>query len=186
MCAMNFHTISLSLHRKQKRTAMNIVNCAEILAKEIHKGQKDIAGADFYEGHLYPIASLCYEKYTKVVALLHDVSEETQKTAKEIIALLDKVFVEKHSEHLTEKEVEILVSALDLFDKRNYNSREEYLEGFLKDRSASTLFVKMTELKHLADSIQSSDPTPEEEVMKERYLSEYYKLFGWYNDPSLW
>ena len=36
----------------------NIVQCAAELARELHKGQVDKAGVDYFRGHLFTVASM--------------------------------------------------------------------------------------------------------------------------------
>lgn len=162
----------------------DIVDCAALLAKELHEGQTDKAGIDYFEGHLSHVASYCDETYTKVMAYLHDAAEDTQYTEEEIIAKLDQKAEEQLDRHLLSKEIERLVSGLKLLNQHNYNNREEYIEGFKKD--ASAMFIKITDLKHNLDISRIPNPTEKDYQRVERYLKELNTLRLWYNDPTLW
>lgn len=56
---------------------------ADTLAKKAHKGQVDKSGADYID-HPRTVASFCEDPKEKIVALLHDVIEDTDVTAEEL------------------------------------------------------------------------------------------------------
>ena len=60
------------------------------LAKELHKGQVDKAGKDYFEGHLATVGGSGYDWKQKAVGFLHDVAEDTSYSVKDIIRFLQK------------------------------------------------------------------------------------------------
>lgn len=65
-----------------------LVCAAAYLAKELHKGQVDKAGKDYFEGHLLTVGCNGCDWKEKTVGFLHDVLEDTDYTSEEIIFAL--------------------------------------------------------------------------------------------------
>ena len=60
------------------------------LAKELHKGQVDKAGKDYFEEHLATVGGSGYDWKQKTVGFLHDVAEDTSYSVKDVIRFLQK------------------------------------------------------------------------------------------------
>ena len=60
-----------------------MVELALEIATKAHKGQVDKAGRNYIE-HPITVASMCYNENEKIVALLHDVIEDSELTLEEI------------------------------------------------------------------------------------------------------
>lgn len=60
------------------------------LAKELHKGQVDKAGKDYFEGHLATVGGSGYDWKQKTVGFLHDVAEDTSYSVKDVMRFLQK------------------------------------------------------------------------------------------------
>ncbi len=67
----------------------DIVQCAAVLACELHKGQVDKAGVDYFTGHLTTVAKMGSTWKEQVVGYLHDASEDTPHSVEEVLNLLD-------------------------------------------------------------------------------------------------
>jgi len=67
----------------------NIVQCAAELARELHKGQVDKAGIDYFTGHLTAVAQMGSTWQEQAVGYLHDASEDTPYSVEEMLNLLD-------------------------------------------------------------------------------------------------
>ena len=67
----------------------DIVQCAAELACELHKGQVDKAGVDYFTGHLTTVAKMGSTWKEQVVGYLHDASEDTPHSVEEVLNLLD-------------------------------------------------------------------------------------------------
>ncbi len=68
----------------------DIVQCATVLACELHKGQVDKAGVDYFTGHLTAVAKKGNTWQQQVVGYLHDASEDTPHSVEEVLNLLDE------------------------------------------------------------------------------------------------
>lgn len=78
------------------------VDAAAKVAQQLHEGQQDKAGVDYFEGHLSFVASLGNTWQEKVVGYLHDISEDTPHTVEQVLDLLEEEAGE--SMELAEKE----------------------------------------------------------------------------------
>ena len=65
----------------------NIVQCAAALACELHKGQVDKAGVDYFTGHLTSVAKMGSTWQEQVVGYLHDASEDTPNSVGQVLNL---------------------------------------------------------------------------------------------------
>ena len=63
------------------------VNAAAKVAEELHRGQRDKAGVDYFTGHLSFVASLGRSWQEQVVGYLHDASEDTPCTVEQVLDL---------------------------------------------------------------------------------------------------
>ena len=128
------------------------------LAREAHAGQIDKLGRDYFEAHILPIsvgASLFGEKAEKA-ALLHDIIEDTEVTAADLLA------------HGVEPEV---VSAVQSVSRRETESYEELI-----GRSMVHPVGKIVKLVDNAWNILSNpdlaerDPEKAKQLLEEQYL----------------
>ena len=69
---------------------INFITRASGIARTAHAGQTDKAGKDYFEGHLTSVASMGKTWQEQVLGCLHDVSEDTLMTEKEVMELLQK------------------------------------------------------------------------------------------------
>lgn len=70
---------------------IHVAYAAARLAKELHKGQVDQAGKDYFEGHLSSVRRNGFDWKEKTVGFLHDAAEDTGHTVKEIIRKLKAI-----------------------------------------------------------------------------------------------
>ncbi len=56
---------------------IHVVYAAAHVAKELHQGQKDKGGNDYFSSHLLPVGKSGYDWKEQVVGLLHDAAEDT-------------------------------------------------------------------------------------------------------------
>lgn len=161
---------------------MDTIKCAATLAKQLHKGQVCLNGADYYKGHLSKVANLCCEDLAKICAYLHDAASFTQYSEAEIVEMLNLKIAEKDAEPLSARDVEVLLLTLKKFNPRNYSSREEYINAFKGDARAS--FIKKTELSADIKMLRSMIATPDITELLAQYEQEYGIVNGFYNDPK--
>ena len=173
------------------------------LAKELHKGQVDKVGKDYFEGHLAMVGGKGYDWKEKTVGFLHDVAEDTNYSVKDFIRFLQKGlrawkarpeeqdWIDDFSEivnqyphehlHLPSKdEWEEIEEALHLLNARTAKTREEYINRF-KDHFLA-IKVKLNDLRHNMDISRLPNPTEKDYVRLERYQKEYETLMEMFKE----
>ena len=169
------------------------------LAKELHKGQVDKVGKDYFEGHLATVGGSGYDWKQKTVGFLHDVAEDTSYSVKDVIRFLQKglkawkarpkeqdwiddfseIVNQYPHEHLylpSKDEWEEIEEALHLMNARTAKSREEYIHRFKGHFLA--IKVKLNDLRHNMDISRFPNPTEKDYIRLERYQKEYEALMG--------
>lgn len=121
------------------------------IAKVAHAGQKDKAGLD-YILHPQQVAAMVTTDEEKAVALLHDIIEDTDVTAGELLAKGLPVSV---------------VEAVETLTKKHNQSYAEYLTGVKRNRLATT--VKLADLKHNSDLSRLKKITQKDRERVEKY-----------------
>ena len=136
-----------------------MINIALSIAKKAHAGQVDKAGIDYIQHPLY-VASQVKTEQEKAVALLHDVLEDSDITAADLLA------------YGLSNEV---VTAVQTLTKKKGQRYQDYLEKVKSNDLARV--VKLADLKHNSDlsRLKSVSDTDRERVKKYknaiRYLS---------------
>lgn len=136
-----------------------MIDIALAIARKAHAGQVDKAGVDYIQHPLY-VASQVETEQEKAVALLHDVIEDSNITAVDLLAsgLPNEV-----------------VTAVQILTKKKGQSYQEYLEKVKTNDLARV--VKLADLKHNSDlsRLKSVSDTDRDRVKKYknaiRYLS---------------
>ena len=136
-----------------------MIDIALAIAKKAHAGQVDKAGVDYIQHPLY-VASQIKTEQEKAVALLHDVLEDSDITAADLLA------------YGLSNEV---VTAVQTLTKKKGQSYQDYLEKVKSNDLARV--VKLADLKHNSDlsRLKTVSNTDYERVKKYknaiRYLS---------------
>ncbi len=178
-----------------------IVYAAGLLAKDLHKGQTDKGGNDYFESHLLKVASEGFDWKEKVVGFLHDAAEDCNVTVDDVMAMLDAKIsevVENPKENwweeewwedwmedinpypcetthsITDEERAQLKNALNLLNHHTASTREEYIGRIANNFLASK--VKMHDLKSNMNISRIPNPTEKDLARIERYKKEYQKL----------
>ena len=121
------------------------------IAKEAHAGQTDKAGLDYILHPLQVAAEMTTDE-EKAVALLHDIIEDTDVTASELLAKgLSAVVVE----------------AVEALTKKTDQNYAAYLAGVKKNRLATA--VKLADLKHNSDLSRLEKITQKDRDRAEKY-----------------
>ena len=144
-----------------------IVQSAADIASQLHRGQKDKAGVDYFTGHLSAVAKMGNTWQEQVVGYLHDASEDTSNSVEEVLNLLD----EKLESPLSEADREELTTALRLLNHHLSPDRETYIQR-IKSNALATK-VKLHDLTHNMDLSRIPNPTQKDYERVERYKSEY-------------
>jgi len=121
------------------------------IAKAAHVGQTDKAGLDYILHPLQVAAEMTTDE-EKAVALLHDIIEDTDVTASELLArgLPDNV-----------------VEAVEALTKKHNQNYAAYLAGVKKNRLATA--VKLADLKHNSDLTRLEKITQKDRDRAEKY-----------------
>lgn len=122
---------------------------------EKHNGQKDKAGVP-YVFHPINVALLCERESEKIVALLHDVLEDTDATEKDLISL-----------GLKTEEIE----AIKLLTKPREEDYFSYIKRVAENPIARK--VKMADLTHNMDLTRLNTITEKDIRRKEKYENVY-------------
>lgn len=121
------------------------------IAKAAHAGQTDKAGLD-YILHPQQVAAMMTTDEEKAVALLHDIIEDTNVTASELLARGLPIAVVEAVEALTKK------------DDQNYAN---YLANVKRNGLATA--VKLADLKHNSDLSRLDKITKKDRDRAEKY-----------------
>ena len=144
-----------------------IVQSAADIASQLHRGQKDKAGVDYFTGHLSAVVKMGNTWQEQVVGYLHDASEDTPNSVEDVLNLLD----EKLETPLTEADREELATALRLLNHHLAPDRETYIQRIKSNALAKA--VKMHDLTHNMDLSRIPNPTQKDYERVERYKKEY-------------
>ena len=173
------------------------------LAKELHKGQVDKAGKDYFEEHLATVGGSGYDWKQKTVGFLHDVAEDTSYSVKDVIRFLQKelkawkarpeeqdwiddfseIIKQYPHEHLhmpSKDEWNEIEEALHLMNAKTAKTREEYINRF-KDHFLA-IKIKLNDLRHNMDISRLPNPTEKDYIRLERYQKEYETLMEMFKE----
>ena len=128
------------------------------IATEAHKGQVDKSGVDYIE-HPKKVASMCQNEDEVIVALLHDVVEDTEVSLDD---LRDCGFSEE------------IIDAVDCMTKRKNEEYDIYLQRVKSNKLAR--IVKQYDMTHNSDDSRYSSPTKEDIARCEKYKQRIIEL----------
>ena len=135
-----------------------MIDIALAIAKKAHAGQVDKADVDYIQHPLY-VASQVKTEQEKAVALLHDVIEDSDITAADLLAsgLSNEV-----------------VTAVQILTKKKGQSYQEYLEKVKSNNLARV--VKLADLKHNSDLSRLKSVTNTDHERVKKYKNAIYYL----------
>ena len=145
----------------------DIVQCAAALACQLHRGQVDKAGVDYFTGHLTTVAKMGSTWKEQVVGYLHDASEDTPHSVEEVLNLLDA----KLRTPLSDTDRLELADALHLLNHHLAPDRETYIQRIKSNALAKA--VKMHDLTHNMDLSRLTNPVAKDLERVARYKTEY-------------
>ena len=132
-------------------TMMNKLELAYAIALVAHKGQVDKAGVD-YINHPLTVSINCKNEKEKIVALLHDVLEDTKVTKEDLLLFF----------------CDEIVDAICLLTHNENDTYVDYLTK-IKDNPLARA-VKIQDLKHNMDLSRLANPTKKDyERIKNKY-----------------
>ena len=136
----------------------DMIACAYEIAKTAHSGQVDKGGNPYIQ-HVEAVAERCTDSNTKIVALLHDVIEDTPLTLSDLRAY---------------GFTEAILSAVDAITKRKKECRTDYLQRVKQNALARQ--VKIADLQHNTDISRIPNPTSQDIERSKRYQKEVLYL----------
>lgn len=170
------------------------VIAAGMVAREVHQGQKDKGGNDYFESHLLPVAQSGFTWKEKIVGFLHDAIEDTDYTTatlfRKIEDTLQKLSASEDEEWKEEFDImpypgdsiffpseddwKEMGEALAILNNHTAPNREEYIKRFGENQLA--LKVKLNDMSNNMDISRIPSPTPKDYERLVRYKSEYKAL----------
>ena len=155
-----------------------IVEAAAQLARQLHQGQLDKAGKDYFEGHLTTVAEAGRDWKEKTVGYLHDAAEDTYHSVPQVMQKLTETLAEMPLEDAfiapTYEEWLDLTEALELLNANTAPTREAYIERFRGHELA--LRVKLNDMQNNMDLSRLPSPGERDIIRLERYSKEYVQL----------
>lgn len=136
-----------------------LVSAANLIAQLAHKGQKDKSGVD-YINHPRTVASYVSSNKEKIVALLHDVVEDTELTIEGLYPVFGKE----------------ICDALNLMTHNDNTPYFDYIRN-IKNNSLATS-VKLADLKHNSDISRIPNPGPKDYNRIKKYKKAEQILLG--------
>lgn len=178
---------------------IHVVFAAAHVARDLHQGQKDKGGNDYFSSHLLPVGKSGHDWKEQVVGLLHDAAEYTSNDISTILHLVKKKletwmnnldnrswiddfeedFFQYPTEqcHIpTEEEWDEIATALQLLNHHTAPNREEYLSRICTNELA--LKVKLNDLCSNIDICRIAEAMGKDMEGLERYKIEYERLMG--------
>lgn len=128
------------------------------LMLEKHRGQMDKAGKPYY-GHLIRVAQDVFTGKRKIVALLHDIVEDTDATPE---FLLQQGFPSE------------VVEAVEAISHREDESYEAFINRVAQNPLATT--VKISDLEDNMDIFRLNEITEEDRLRLNKYLKAWHQL----------
>lgn len=133
--------------------AMNLV--------DIYFKDKKDKGGNPYTEHLIYVMQNVETTEEKVVALLHDIMEDTDITEKEILDFGIQ---------------ELYIDAIKILTKKSCESYNEYINRIIKSKNQLAINVKLVDLKHNMNLDRLQTITPEDVERSHKYKRAYNRL----------
>lgn len=170
------------------------VIAAGMVARDVHHGQKDKGGNDYFESHLLPVAQSGFTWKEQIVGFLHDSIEDTDYDLDTLFVMIKGKLNDFAASDNTEWKYEFDImpnpgnsiffpseddwnemgEALQILNYHTAANREEYIRRFHKN--ALALRVKLNDLKNNMDISRIPSPMPEDYERIEKYKTEYNTL----------
>ncbi len=173
---------------------------AAFVAKDLHKGQKDKGGNDYFTSHLLSVGRSGFDWKEQVVGFLHDAAEDTPHSVDEVVDAtrkkLDTLAVSKSDDWMDafdimpypngtvffpkEDEWDEIKAALHALNHHNAPNRTAYIEQVKRNRLA--INVKLNDLRSNMDISRIPQPSSKDLERLERYKAEYVELMECLHD----
>lgn len=173
-----------------------VVIAAASVAKELHQGQKDKGGNDYFTSHLLPVGNSGFDWKEKVVGFLHDAAEDTDYSVENVVNAvrkkLDTLADSKSDDWWVEFDImpypngsiffpsdddwAEIASALHILNHHNAPNRTAYIQK--NKQNMLPLRVKLNDLRNNLDISRIPQPTSKDLDRIERYKAEYGELLN--------
>jgi len=135
----------------------------EELIKKLFDGKFDKGGYP-YLNHLHEVSNRVEGTDAKLIALLHDVLEDTDTKREDLIKL-------GYSEHV--------VSSVEVLTRKNKEDYNDYIERIIASNNIDALNVKLADLNHNMDISRIKNPTVKDfDRIEKRYRPAYIKILN--------
>ena len=146
------------------------IDIAARLACNLHKGQTDKAGKDYFAEHLKKVAEMGNNQNEIIVGYLHDAAEDTQYDVEWIMQNLN--------ESLCDEDAKVIREALNLLNSKTASSREEYINRLCQSQNKTAKNVKLNDLRNNMDLSRIENPTKKDFARVKRYKKEYEQILS--------
>lgn len=139
---------------------LSIYERSMALVQELFKGKKDKSGAP-YINHLIKVSEDFEEEKVKSMALMHDVLEDTELTAKDLKEMgYDEEFIEV---------LRLLTNT--------YSSYEEYIQNLLNSNNKIAIKIKLKDVLHNMDISRFESPKEKDfQRIRRKYIKTYMSI----------
>ncbi len=161
---------------------MAVVTTAASLAMQLHHGQTDKAGCDYFEGHLTAVALKGSDWKEMTVGFLHDAAEDTSSTTREIIDVLRKNLAATGIFSPAAHDWLDIEDALNCLNSHTAPNREAYI-GRLEGNHLACV-VKAHDLEHNMLISRIPNPTTKDFERLARYKAEYRRVVSFLTGGS--
>ena len=171
-----------------------LVIAAAFVARDLHKGQKDKAGNDYFTSHLFAVGDRGWDWKERAVGFLHEAAEETASSEEEIAdavrARLEAMSNVRSSEWAEEFDImpypngsiffpssedwNEITTALRILNRHNSDDKATYIEKVKQNKLA--LRVRLNDLRCDIDISKASQPTGKDLQRLESDKAEYAEL----------
>ena len=135
----------------------------EELIKKLFDGKFDKGGYPYLD-HLHEVSNRVEGTDAKLIALLHDVLEDTDTKREDLIKL-------GYSEHV--------VSSVEVLTRKNKEDYNDYIERIIASNNVDALNVKLADLNHNMDISRIKNPTVKDfDRIEKRYRPAYIKILN--------
>ncbi len=173
---------------------------AAFVARELHSGQKDKGGNDYFTSHLFAVGSRGYDWKEQTVGFLHDAAEDTPNSEAQVIdavrTKLEAMANGDSDEWLDEFDImpypngtvyfpsdedwNEVMAALHTLNHHHTDNRAAYIEQIKQNNLA--LRVKLNDLRSNMDISRIPQPTDKDLQRLERYKAEYAELMDAFDE----
>ncbi len=146
---------------------MNQLIMAKELVEELFKEKVDRAGKP-YTGHLYRSSDKFEDETRKVAAILHDVIEDTEVTAEDLLSM-----------GFTEEVVEIVKILTN-----NHGSYDEFIDYIIASDNIAAMEVKLSDLEDNMDMTRLPEIKDNDLIRQDKYRRSYQKIINRLNKEN--